>query len=105
MLGGLEIVGSRWLATGRTDTEKTAGTTLTLNALNTVDNADEYRAPFDPGSDSAGGQAVARREQALAVELEKLLPGDTPEAFKTFSIDEDYSRSGQVGWYASAHKL
>src|SRR5262249_9467860 len=36
MLGGLEIVGSRWLTTALTDSEKTAGTTLTLNALNTV---------------------------------------------------------------------
>ncbi|TMQ58490.1 MAG: cell surface protein SprA, partial [Candidatus Eisenbacteria bacterium] len=105
MLGGLEIVGSRWLATALTDSEKTAGTTLTLNALNTVDNADEYRAPFDPGSDRAGGQAVARREQALAVEFENLLPGDTLEVFKTFSIDEDYSRYGKLDWFVRRLKI
>src|SRR5262249_13925617 len=56
MLGGVEIVGSRWLATPLTDSQHAAGTTLTLNSLNTVDNADEYRAPFDPGSDRSGGQ-------------------------------------------------
>ena len=105
MLGGLEIVGSRWLATALTDSQQTEGTTLTLNALNTVDNADEYNPPFDPGSDRQGAQAASRREQALAIEFENLLPGDTLEVFKTFSIDEDYSRYGKLNWFVSGLKI
>jgi hypothetical protein len=105
MLGGLEIVGSRWLATALTAPQKQEGTKLTLNALNTVDNADEYQAPFDPGSDRQGAQATTRREQALAIEFENLLPGDTLEVFKTFSIDEDYSRYGKLNWFVSGLKI
>jgi hypothetical protein len=105
MLGGLEIVGSRWLATALTGSQKTEGTTLTLNALNTVDNADEYDAPFDPGSDRQGAQAASRREQALAIEFENLAPGDTLEVFKTFSIDEDYSRYGKLNWFVTGLKI
>ena len=105
MLGGLEIVGSRWLATQLTDSQQISGTTLTLNSLNTVDNFDEYRAPFDPGSDRSGGQAITRREQALAIEFENLEPQDTLEVFKTFSIDEDYSRYGKLDWFVSGLKI
>jgi hypothetical protein len=105
MLGGLDIVGSRWLSTALTDSQQTAGTKLTLNSLNTVDNAGEYRAPFDPGAERTGGQAVNRREQSLALEFENLQPGDTLEVFKTFSLDEDYSRYGNVDWYVSGFKI
>jgi hypothetical protein len=105
VLGGLEIVGNRWLVSALTDSQQVAGTTLTLNTLNTVDNADEYSAPFDPGSDRSGGQAVARREQALDMEFENLQPGDTLEVFKTFSIDEDYSRYGKLDWFVAGLKI
>ena len=99
MLGGLEIVGSRWQSADLTKSQEIQGTKLTLNSLNTVDNAGEYKAPFDPGSERSGGQAVGRREQSLALEFENLLPEDTLEVFKTFSIDEDYSRYGQLTWF------
>src|SRR5205814_1527554 len=60
---------------------------------------------FDPGSDRSGGQAITRREQALAIEFENLEPQDTLEVFKTFSIDEDYSRYGKLDWYVSGLKI
>ncbi|HEY2955013.1 MAG TPA: cell surface protein SprA [Candidatus Eisenbacteria bacterium] len=101
LLGGLEVVGSRWQAAALSDSQETLGTKLTLNSLNTIDNAGEYVAPFDPGSDRSGGQAVTRREQSLALEFENLLPGDSLEAFRTFSIDENYSRYGQLNWFVS----
>jgi hypothetical protein len=105
MLGGLEIVGSRWQLSPLTPQQNGDGTTLTLSSLNSVDNADEYRAPFDPGTDRSGGLPLARREQSLALEFENLSPDDTLEVFKTFSIFEDYSRYGSLTWWVSGVKF
>ncbi len=102
MLGGLEIVGSRWQSVALTDSQKTAGTTQTLNSVNSVDNAERYVAPFDPGRTRSGSQELARREQSVALEFTRFQPGDTLEAYKTFSIDENYSRYGTLNWYAAA---
>jgi hypothetical protein len=104
-LGGIDVVGSRWQATALTDSQSTEGTTLTISSLNTVDNADEYHAPFDPGTDRTGAQAVTRREQSLSLEFENLMPEDTLEIFRTFSIDEDYSRYGNLDWFVSGLKV
>lgn len=106
MLGGVEIVGSRWrtaeLTRNQTDTLLT---TVTLNSVNTVDNADIYVAPFDPGETRNGSQALTRREQSIALEFTRLAPEDTLEAYKTFSIEENYSRYGKLRWYASAFRV
>jgi len=105
MLGGLEIVGSRWQITPLTPPQQTVGTTITLNSLNSVDNADEYRAPFDPGTDRSGGLPLSRREQSLALQFTSLAPDDTLEVFKTFSIDENYSRYGSLAFWVTGIKF
>ena len=103
MLGGFDIVGSRWLATDLTPSQRdTLGTGLTLNAVNTVDDADVYSPPFDPGDTRNGNQSYQRREQSLALEFTELAPADTLEAYKPFSIPENYSRYGALNWFAAA---
>jgi hypothetical protein len=103
MLGGFDIVGSRWQNADLTPRQRdTLQTTVTLNSVNTVDNAEVYTPPFDPGTTRNGSQAFQRREQSLALEFTNLFPSDSLEAFKTFSLAENYSRYGALRWYASA---
>ena len=103
MLGGFDIVGSRWQSADLTPRQRdTLHTTVTLNSVNSVDNAEVYKPPFDPGTTRNGSQAFQRREQSLALEYTDLHPADSLEAFKTFSLPENYSRYGALRWYASA---
>jgi hypothetical protein len=105
MLGGLEIAGSRWLTRTLDSTATFRGTTMTLNSVNTVDNADDYTAPFDPGRTVSGSQELLRREQSMALEFTELGPGTELEAFKTFSIDEDYSRYGTLRFFIAGFDI
>lgn len=106
MLGGFDIVGSRWQATDLTPRQRdTLKTTATLNSVNTVDNAEVYVAPFDPGTTRNGSQAFQRREQSLALEFNDLYPADTLEAYKAFSLAENYSRYGILRWYAQSFNV
>ena len=100
MIGGLDIVGSRWQTTSLTPRQDSLQTTVTLDAVNSVDNA-EYVAPFDPGTTRNGPDSFVRREQSIALEFASLFPGDTLEAFRTFSLPEDYSRYGTLRWFAT----
>jgi len=106
MLGGLDVVGSRWQ---QVDLDSTAlaepRTTLTLNSVNSVDNADIYVPPFDPGQTRNGNQELTRREQSISMEFTDLKPGATLESFKTFSLDENYSRYGALDWFAAAFEV
>ena len=101
MLGGLDVVGSRWFAVDLDSVATQAGTTVTINSVNTIDNADSYAPPFDPGKTRSGNQELTRREQSLSLEFTNLQPGGTVEAYKTFSLDEDYSRYGKLNWFAA----
>ncbi len=106
MIGGLDIVGSRWQSTDLTLRQRdTLRTTVTINSVNTVDNADIYRAPFDPGTTRNGSQEYQRREQSISLEFTDLYASDTLEAFKTFSLPEDYSRYGALSWYAAGFEV
>lgn len=106
MLGGFEVVGSRWLLTDLTPAQRdTARTTVTLNSVNTVDNADRYVAPFDPGRTRSGSLELVRREQSIALEFTDLDAADTLEAYKTFSLEENYSRYGKLRWYAAGFQI
>jgi hypothetical protein len=78
---------------------------VTLNSVNTLDNADKYVAPFDPGTTRNGSEAFQRREQSIALEFNDLWPTDTLEAFKTFSIPENYSRYGVLRWFGSSFEV
>src|SRR5262245_39747966 len=105
VIGGVDIVGSRWQAANLDPGTIDAGTTLTLNTVNSVDNADIYAPPFDPGEARNGNQEVTRREQSLALEFTHLAGVDTLEAFKTFSLDEDYSRYSVLDFYAAGFDI
>lgn len=100
MLGGVDIVGSRWQLDLDAGTIA-RGTSGTLNSVNSTDNAEIYVPPFDPGETRAGSQGLARREQSLALEFTELAPDDTLEAYRNFSIDEDYSRYGKLAWFVT----
>jgi len=103
MLGGLEIVGSRWQQAALDSVSLASPvTTLTLNSVNSLDNADVYVPPFDPGQTRTGSQELTRREQSMSLEFTDLKPGAALESFKTFSLDENYSRYGKLSWYAAA---
>lgn len=106
MLGGLEIVGSRWQTTALTDDQTSVlKTTITLNAVNTIDNAGSYAPPFDPGETRNGNQALTRREQSMSLEFTAFGAGDTLEAYRTFSLPENYSRYGVLNWYAAGFDI
>ena len=105
VIGGLDIVGSRWLAANLDSTRIRSGTTMTLNSVNTIDNAEIYTPPFDPGQTRNGNQEVSRREQSISMEFTELTPSDTLEAYKTFSLDEDYSRYGKLDFYSAAFEI
>lgn len=106
MLGAVEIVGSRWQATALTPEQETdSRTSITLNAVNSVDNNNIYVPPFDPGETRNGSQALTRREQSMALEFTGLAADDTLEAYKTFSLDENYSRYGALDWYAAGYDI
>ncbi len=105
MLGGLEIVGSRWQQAALDTASQRAGTTMTLNAVNSLDNADVYVPPFDPGQTRNGNQELTRREQSMSLEFTNLQADATLETFKTFSLDENYSRYGRLAWYVAAFDL
>lgn len=105
MIGGLEVVGSRWQLTDLDSAQITNASSATLNSVNTVDNAEIYVPPFDPGETRSGNQELSRREQSISLEFTRLQPGDTLEAFKNFSIDEDYTRYGQLTWFAAGFRI
>ncbi len=106
MIGGLDIVGSRWQ---RADLDSlslvTPATTATLNSVNSQDDADIYSPPFDPGTTRNGNQELVRREQSISLEFTDLKPGSSLEAYKNFSLDENYSRYGKLNWYAVAYDV
>ena len=60
MIGGLDIVGSRWQAADLTPLQRdTLKTKVTLDAVNSVDNSNIYfPTPFDPGETRNGSQSV-----------------------------------------------
>ena len=103
MIGGLDIVGSRWQNVQLTPTQRDSlHTRVTLNSVNSVDDAEIYKAPFDPGTTRNGSQAFQRREQSLELQFNDLYPSDSLEAFKTFSLPENYSRYGVLRWFAAS---
>lgn len=106
LIGGIDIVGSRWLTSNLSPNQRdTLGTTVTLNSVNTLDNADIYSAPFDPGDTRSGNQELTRREQSMSLEFTNLAPDDTLESYRTFSLEEDYSRYGSLRWYATGYDI
>jgi hypothetical protein len=105
MIGGLEVVGSRWQLADLDSAQIANAAGATLNSVNNVDNAEIYVAPFDPGNTRSGNQEINRREQSIALEFVRLSPGDTLEAFKNFSVDEDYTRYGQLTWFAAGFRI
>ncbi len=104
LLGGVEIVGNRWLAVELSEDQQRRQTTMTLNSVNSLDDADIYVPPFDPGETRNGNQALTRREQSIALEFTNLGP-DTLEAYRSFSLEENYTRYGALRWYASGYDV
>ncbi len=91
-IGGVELVGSRWIAQAISDPLAVArGVSLGVGTRNNKDDADVYRSPYDVGN-TVGGTAT-RREQSLALLYAGITPGDSVLAFKTSAPDQ----SG-LGW-------
>jgi motility/secretion related protein SprA len=101
MLGGIDIVGSRWLLAESDTATSRARTAAALNAVNTVDDPEIYRPNFDPGRTRSGSQELQRREQSIELEFTRMTDSSRVEAFRTFSLDENYSRYGALRWIVS----
>ncbi|NOT33933.1 MAG: hypothetical protein HOP12_07160 [Candidatus Eisenbacteria bacterium] len=101
VLGDVSIVGSRWKAADLDTTQQLRGTTSTITTLNNTDNADIYSSPFDPGEQREGSRAVQRREQSIVLEFANLGPRDSLEVYRSFSIDEDYTRYGALNFFVT----
>src|SRR5262245_19846961 len=107
MIGGFDIVGSRWFASDLTRRQRdTLHTTVTLNSVNNVDHAEIYRPPFQQETTRGeGNQEIERREQSIALEFTDLHPADSLEAFRSFSLPENYSRYGALNWFAAGFQV
>ncbi|HMI32240.1 MAG TPA: hypothetical protein VK527_10940 [Candidatus Limnocylindrales bacterium] len=80
-IGGIELVGSRWLASPLPDPMRNRGVVFDVKVRNNKDDAAFYTAPFDVPN-AVGGNAT-RREQSLALVYDGLEPGDSLFSFKT----------------------
>ncbi|HEY3157242.1 MAG TPA: hypothetical protein VGK76_11550, partial [Candidatus Eisenbacteria bacterium] len=83
-IGGIELVGSRWLATPLSDAMKADSVEFDVKVRNNKDDAATYESPFEVQK-AVNGNAT-RREQSLALAYNRLEPGDSVFAFKT-SLD------------------
>jgi len=82
-VGGIELVGSRWLRQPILDEDKkTRGVSLEVFARNNKDDNGIYTAPYTVGN-QVGGNAD-KREQSLALGYKNVSDGDTVLAFKTY---------------------
>ncbi len=86
-IGGIEMVGNRWLAQGITN----PGAALGVGVRNNKDDADIYTSPYDVGN-TVGGTST-KKEQSLALRFAGVEYGDSVLAYKTSGQDQ----SG-VGW-------
>ncbi len=86
-IGGIELVGSRWLAKALSDSmvapARNPAVIFDVKVRNNKDDAATYTSPFDVPN-AVGGNAT-RREQSLALTYDHLLPGDSVYAFKTYA--------------------
>jgi len=82
-IGGVELVGSRWLASPLTDAQKARNVVFDVKVRNNKDDAAVYTAPYDVPN-AVGGNAT-RREQSLALSYDRLQSGDSVFSFKTFA--------------------
>ncbi|HZE19037.1 MAG TPA: hypothetical protein VE402_02855, partial [Candidatus Angelobacter sp.] len=90
-IGGVELVGSRWLASPRDTAQVQRGVVFDVKVRNNKDDSGInpatgqrfYVSPFDVGN--AVGSNATRREQSLALAYQNLESGDSVFAFKAFS--------------------
>ncbi len=84
-IGGVELVGSRWLPIPLTVAQKQRNVVFDVKVRNNKDDAGGpafYKAPFDVPN-AVGGNAT-RREQSLALAYDQLQDSDSLFSFKTF---------------------
>ena len=81
-IGGIELVGSRWLATPLSDAMKTRSVEFDVKVRNNKDDAATYESPFEVQK-AVNGNAT-RREQSLALAYNHLDSRDSVFAFKTY---------------------
>ena len=100
-IGGVELVGSRWLALPLPDALKSRGVIFDVKVRNNKDDAAIYTSPFDVPN-AVGGNAT-RREQSLALSFANLGNRDSVFAFKAFSDNGSgvgYTQYRDIRFYA-----
>ena len=101
-IGGIELVGNRWLAAPIDTTEADRGVSLLVGVRNNKDDADIYTSPYEV-QNNVGGTST-RREQSLALRYDGLEPGDSVLAFKAGVLDANtglgWTQYGQVRFWA-----
>src|SRR6185503_13742559 len=100
-VGGIELVGSRWLRQPILDEDmKARNVNLEVRARNNKDDAGIYIPPYQV-ENQVGGSAD-RREQSLALGYENVADGDTVLAFKTYGdtgTNLGWAQYGQIRFY------
>ncbi|HET9250635.1 MAG TPA: cell surface protein SprA [Candidatus Eisenbacteria bacterium] len=91
-IGGVELVGNRWLADAIDSAATDRGLQLFVGSRNNKDDAGFYEPPYDP--ENATGSTATEREQSLALRFTGLQEGDSLLAFRTST---DAAATG-LGW-------
>lgn len=101
-IGGIELVGNRWLAQAIPTAAATRvpPVTLGVGVRNNKDDADLYHSPYEV-QNTVGGTST-RKEQSLALRFSGLEYGDSVLAFKTTGSDQSglgWTQYGQVRFW------
>ncbi|HTK69930.1 MAG TPA: cell surface protein SprA [Candidatus Eisenbacteria bacterium] len=113
-IGGIELVGNRWLAQAIPPDKEARGLALGVGVRNNKDDSGApyfYQAPF--AVQNTQGGTASRKEQSLALHHFNLVNGDTLIAFKTTSSTNalGWTQYGQIRFWvhgdpnADAQKL
>ena len=105
-VGGVELVGNRWLTTATTAEQQNRGVRISVGVVNNKDDAAVYQPPFQV--DNAAGSSAAQREQSLKLNFHHLEPvspigyADTVFTFRAFSNDGSgvgYTQYRELAFY------
>ncbi len=111
----LELVGAQWQKSDAVTLERELpsdtllnDTRLSVSSVNTHENSDTYRTPIGTiisQNRLANGQIQEAREQAMALRVENLFPGDQRAIFKTYSQGLDLLKYSNLRMFSHMHGL
>jgi hypothetical protein len=96
-IGGMEVVGNRWIITPIADSASfKEGERFYVGVINNKDNGDIYvPPPIQIGEENR----IPKKEQSLVLYTKNLFPADTVSAFKSFAGGNDYTQYGSLKFW------